>query len=438
MVERGVTVEGVSGTEAGGKLSRAEWALLLILATAQFTHSMDFMILLPLGAHCRDELGISPSQFGYLVAAYGFSAAIAGLLAAWVIDRFDRKPTLLTLYGGLTAGTLLCALLPGYLGLMLARSVAGAFGGILAAFILVIIGDSFPENRRGRATGVVMTAFSVASIAGLPAGILFGDRFGVRSPFGALGIFSLVALVVAYRALPPLRGHLDHPRDSATETWAILRRPAHLRAYVFMIMLVMGSFTISPQFSDFLVHNVGRTQDEVAYVYLFGGLLTFVTMSWVGRLADRLGKRPVFRVMAAATVVVLLGLTNLPAVPLVPVLAVTTVYFVVTSGRWVPAMAMITSTALPRYRGRFMSVNASVQQMSCGLASVVAGLVVDAGPDQHITGYATAGLIAAGCTLISMVLAARIRPAEEEVAGLEADATAPEREVTPAFSGLFE
>ena len=51
-----------------------------------------------------------------------------------------------------------------------------------------------------------MTAFSVASIAGLPAGILFGDRFGVRAPFGALGIFSLVALAAAYRVLPPLRG----------------------------------------------------------------------------------------------------------------------------------------------------------------------------------------------------------------------------------------
>ena len=109
---------------------------------------MDFMVLLPLGPHCREELGINPSQFGYLVAVYGFAAAVAGMLAAWFIDRFDRKPTLLVLYGGLTAATLLCAAAaPTYGWLLAARAAAGAFGGIMAAFILVIIGDTFPENR---------------------------------------------------------------------------------------------------------------------------------------------------------------------------------------------------------------------------------------------------------------------------------------------------
>jgi len=406
-------VEVLAERGQSSRLTRSEWVLLLVLATAQFTHSMDFMVLLPLGPHCREELGINPAQFGGLVAVYGFAAAIAGVLAAWFIDRFDRKSALMVLYSGLTAGTLLCAVAPSYAWLLVARAAAGAFGGILAAFILVIIGDTFPENRRGRATGVVMTAFSVASIAGLPAGILFGDRFGVGAPFGALGLFSLLAVVVAYRVLPPLRGHIHSRRDSLAETWAILTQPAHLRAYMFMIMLVMGSFTIAPQFSDYLVHNVGRGNDDLAGVYLCGGLLTFITMPWIGRLADRVGKRIVFRVMAALTVVMLLVLTNLPVLPLAVVLIATTAYFVVTSGRWVPAMAMITSTALPRYRGRFMSLNASVQQMACGLAAVVAGLVVGEGPGGKLTGYTTAGIIAALCTLVSMVLAGRLRPAEE-------------------------
>jgi predicted MFS family arabinose efflux permease len=394
-------------------LTRAEWLLLLVLAAVQFTHSMDFMVMMPLGPQCRQELSLSPQQFAIVVSSYGFSAAVAGFLAAFFIDRFDRKITLLVLYAGLTAGTFLCAVAPGYWSLMLARTVAGAFGGVGGAFILVIIGDAFPEIRRGRATGVVMTAFSIASIAGLPAGIMLGNRFGVRTPFGVLGLFSLVIWVLAFKILPPLRAHLGRRHQSVADTLTMLRQPAHLRAYAFMVMLVLGSFTIAPHFSDYLVHNVGRDKDELAYVYLCGGLLTFVTLPQVGRCADRFGKRPIFRIMAGCTLVTILVLTNLPVAPLILILAVTTLYWIFTSGRWVPAMALVTSSALPRYRGSFMSVTASLQQMAIGLAAVVAGLVVGETEDGGITGYSLAGLIAAASTGISMLLVGRLRIARE-------------------------
>lgn len=411
--ERETLVESDAQRELAKGLTRAEWLLLLVLAAVQFIHSMDFMVMMPLGPQCREELTITPRQFAVVVSSYGFSAAIAGLLAAFFIDRFDRKTTLLTLFTGLTAGTLLCAAAPGYWSLMLARTVTGAFGGVGGGFILVIIGDAFPEMRRGRATGVVMTSFSIASIAGLPAGIMLGNRFGVRAPFGVLGLFSLAIWVVAFKVLPPMRGHLVRERRSAAETWNILRHPSHLRAYIFMIMMVLGSFTIAPHFSDFLVHNAGREKDELAYVYFFGGLLTLVTLPLVGRCADRFGKRVVFRLLAGCTLVSILALTNLPATRLLPVLVVTSSYWIFSSGRWVPAMALITSSALPRYRGSFMSINSSMQQMAMGMAAVVAGALVGEAESGEITGYAAAGLIAACSTGISMLLAGRLRVAEE-------------------------
>src|SRR5262249_45890958 len=320
-------------------LTRSEWLLLLVLAAIQFTHSMDFMILMPLGPKYEEELGIGPQEFDWVVGSYGYSAALSGFLATWFIDRFDRKIALLSLYTGLTLGTLFCAIAPGYGWLMLARCVAGAFGGIGGSFILVIIGDSFPEVRRGRATGVVMTAFSLASIAGLPVGILLGNRFGAQTPFAVLGVFCILVLAFALKTLPSMRGHLGRRSQSARETWAVLTQPVHIRAYLFVIMLVMGTFVIAPNFSDYLVHNVGREKDDLAYVYFSGGLLTFVTLPLVGRWADRFGKRIIFRIMAACTLATLLVLTNFPAAPLAPVLVVTTCYWIFSSGRWVPAMA---------------------------------------------------------------------------------------------------
>jgi predicted MFS family arabinose efflux permease len=413
-----------NGQEFERDLTRGDWLLLIVLAAIQFTHSMDFMVMLPLGPQCRDQFKITPGQFSVLVSAYGFSAAIGGLLAAWFVDHFSRKTALLTLYAGFTAGTLMCAVPAGYWWLVLARGVAGAFGGVVAAFVLVIIGDAFPESQRGRATGVVMTAFSIASIAGLPAGILLGNRLGVLAPFGVLGVLALGILSLIYWVFPPMKAHLIERRSSPVSTWTVLAKPSHLRAYAFMIMLVMGTFTLAPHFSDFLVHNVGRHKDDLAWIYLCGGAFTFVTLPRIGRYADRFGKRVVFRLMAACTMFTLLLLSNLPVAPLGLVLIVTTLYWVVTSGRWVPAMAMITSSALPRYRGSFMSVNASVQQMACGLAAVVAGAVVGETSDGKLTGYALAGVIAAVATAVSIILASGLRPADE-TASLEAASEEP-------------
>ncbi len=407
-------MEYEAGRDFDTALTRADWLLLLVLSAIQFTHSMDFMVLMPLGPQCREEMGLSTGQFSIVVASYGISAAVAGLVAASFIDRLGRKTALLSLYAGFILGTLLCAAAPSYGWLLLGRSIAGAFGGIVGALILVIIGDVFPEVQRGRATGVVMTAFSVASVFGLPVGIVFGNRYGIGTPFAILGGIALAVWLLAYRILPPLRGHLGSQRQSASQTWTVLAHPIHLRAYAFMIMLVLGSFTLAPHFSDFLVHNVGREKNDLAYVYFCGGLLTFVTLPRIGRLADRFGKRVVFQVMAVCTALTLLVLANLPPLSLMPLLAVTTLYFIVTSGRWVPAMALITSSALPRYRGSFMSITSSVQQMAIGLASLLAGAVVGERGGQ-ITGYSIAGAIAAVSTLLSIGLAARIRPAEEAV-----------------------
>jgi predicted MFS family arabinose efflux permease len=277
-----------------------------------------------------------------------------------------------------------------------------------------------------------MTAFSIASIAGLPTGIMLGNRFGVRAPFGVLGIFSLVIWILAFKILPPMRGHLGRQHESVGETLAMLRQPAHLRAYAFMVMLVIGSFTIAPHFSDFLVHNVGREKNELAYVYLCGGLLTLITLPQIGRFADRFGKRLIFRIMAGCTLVTILALTHLPAAPLGSILVVTTLYWIFTSGRWVPAMALVTSSALPRYRGSFMSVNASLQQMAIGLAAVIAGAVVGEAETGQLTGYSTAGFIAAASTGVSILLVGRLRAANEIA---ESAVAVDSLEESPAMAG---
>src|SRR6266478_6612963 len=171
-----------------------ERSLLLVLAAIQFTATVDFLIILPLGPQYMRVFGITPAQFGMIVSAYALSAGVSGIAAGFFLDRFDRKRALLGLYLGFAIGTLCCARAPSYHLLVAARVLAGAFGGVAGALILAIIGDVIPEERRGAATGLVMSSFSVASICGVPIGLLLATHVNWHIPFFVLAALSLVIL----------------------------------------------------------------------------------------------------------------------------------------------------------------------------------------------------------------------------------------------------
>jgi predicted MFS family arabinose efflux permease len=403
---------------ARSRWSPSELALLLVLAAAQFTLIIDFVIIMPLGPVVKRALALSNQQFGWVVSAYGFSACATGLLGAVLLDYFDRKRALLLLFAGFTGGTLLCAFAPNYAVLLLGRAVAGGFAGVMGANVLAIVGDVFPESRRATAMGVVMSAFSVASILGIPAGIFLANHSGWQAPFLVLGALCFPVLLWAGLVLPPLRGHLGRrpaagPYGMLTNLGAVLLHPNHLRAYALMTAVVMATFTIVPFLSIYLVNNVGRSMAELPYVWLCGGLATLLTTTPVGMLADRWGKLPVFRGMALLCLVPVLLITNLPPTTLLLTLLATTLFMVLSSGRMVPAMAMITASAAPRHRGSFMSVNSSVQQMVMGAAPLLAGLLLGAEPEgqtaRPLQGFPLVGLISAAAMIASVLLAGRLR-----------------------------
>src|SRR5262249_20085559 len=158
---------------------------------------------------------------------------------------------------GFTLGTLLCAAAPDYGWLLAGRALAGGFGGIAAANVLTIIGDAFPDRRRGMATGVVMSAFSVSSVVGVPLRLVLADGVGSwRSPFYALTGGSVGVWLLAVFGVPPLRGHLGSPFVRKASIWRVLARPAHVRAFALMMGIVFGGFLMFPYVASFLVKNL--------------------------------------------------------------------------------------------------------------------------------------------------------------------------------------
>jgi predicted MFS family arabinose efflux permease len=393
----------------------AERVLLVTLAGIQFAHILDFMIMMPLGPILMRELDISAHAFALLVSSYTFTAALSGVLAALFVDRFERKRLLLTMFGLFALATLACGLAPNYTSLLAARGLAGAFGGVLGAMVHTIVGDLVPFERRGRASGTIMSAFSLATVAGVPLSLYLANWFGWRFPFFFIATLSILLLLLGLKHLPQLRGHLPSALVSEAERahpfvamFEVLKDANHRRALAFMALMIMGGFTVIPFITIYATANVGIRQEDIPYMYLAGGCATFFTARWIGRLADAHGKVRVFRWIAVASLLPLFVQTHLPPVPLWVLVACATVFFILVPGRMVPAMAIMSSAVQTRLRGTFLSLNGAVQNLSSGVASLLGGLLIEM-EGGRVVGYGNAGLLAMGATLITLVLVGRIR-----------------------------
>ncbi len=393
---------------------RERW-LLLTLASIQFTSVLDFMIMMPLGPQLTQLFGISAGQFGFLVSAYTFSAGLSGLLAATYIDQFGRKRMMLTLYPLFGLAALACSFAPSFEWLLTARVASGFFGGVLMALSQTIVAEVIPFERRGRAMGVVMTSFSVATVAGVPLALFLASHFNWHAPFLAIALLVSLVILGAAKTLPSLKEHLTvHASENAALSMlanlrAVLVDPNHLRAYAMSASMVFAGFAVIPYITLYLQFNAGFSAEQIPYVYLSGGICTLVSARFIGHWSDRAGKAFAFRRLALMMPLPLLGMTLAAGLPMAGILVVSSLLFVVMSGRMIPGMALIGASADPQRRGSFMTLNSAVQSLAMGLAALVGGQILGRDAEGHLTHYWVAALIGGGASMLSFVLASKLR-----------------------------
>lgn len=403
-----------------------ERLLLLTLTAVNFTHIMDFMIMMPLGPQLMALFNITPQQFGFAVSAYAITAGCTSFAAAFFVDRFDRKSMLLFAYIGFVIGTFSCAFAPTYVLLVAARVLAGLFGGMIGAQVLSIVSDTFEYERRGRAMGSLMTAFSLASVMGVPAGLWLAARYSWHAPFLVVGGLGVLIIGMIAALIPPMTKHLQRQVDASNPDEKlgqiaqqvrvspfqvltnIAQSPRQLWALTFSAVLMVGHFCIIPYIAPTLVSNVGYSQDNIFLIYFVGGLLTIFTSPLVGRLADWKGKYPVFAVFALLSLIPVWLITHLWPTPMWVVLTVAGLFFILVNGRMVPMQAMVSNVVPPQQRGGFMSINSSVQQLASGLAATIGGAIIVKTADGRIEHYGWVGYLAMALILVSVFLAKKV------------------------------
>jgi MFS family permease len=128
----------------------------------------------------------------------------------------------------------------------------------------------------------------------------------------------------------------------------------------------------------------------------------------IGHRADLRGKIKIYRLVAFLALIPLFVVTHIGAAPLWVWLACTTTFFILVSGRMIPAMAIITSAAQPKLRGTFMSLNATVQAFAMGLATSLAGFIITQNGAGQIIDYGLVGYVAMAANVLAILFVSRI------------------------------
>jgi MFS transporter, DHA1 family, inner membrane transport protein len=390
-------------------MTKKERILLFILASLNFTHILDFMIMMPLSNYLIPYFKITAMEFSILVASYSISAFLSGLIIAMVIDRFDRKKSLLIAYIGFLIGTISCGFAPTYGLLLAARIFAGLFGGIIGAQVLAIVADLFSYERRGRAMGAVMSAFAVASILGVPISLYLTNlfRFDWHVPFILIGSLAAVFVPLIIKFVPSITSHIVERDTSVSPFHALItvcKVPEQRSALIFSCLLMMGHFLIIPFINPYLEHNKGFSKDIIPMIYLCGGVASLFAAIFLGRFSDRVGKLPVFSWSVFFSLFMVLVITTMPNVHFSIVLGFFAIWFVLATGRAITAQAMISEVVSPERRGSFMSVNGSVQQLGSGVAALSAGAIVITERSGKILQYNWVGYLSILVLVVSLII----------------------------------
>lgn len=392
-------------------MSWKERMMLLLLAALNFTHILDFMIMMPLGNYLMPHFKIGTREFSFLVTAYSGSAAISGFAAAFFVDRFDRKKVLLFGYSGFIAGTIACGFAPTNAWLLVARLVAGFFGGLIGAQVLSMVSDLFGYERRARAMGAVMSAFAVASTLGIPFALYLSNLISWHAPFylvGGLGLL-IIPLIVYY--LPSMTSHIQQGAG-AGEKWKILtgvlEDPRQRNALIFSGLVIMGHFMIIPFINPFMEFNNGYPRSVTPLIYLVGGISSFVSANVLGYLADKSGKLKVFIICVILSLFLVYGITHIDHLPFTLVLVMFGIWFILSTGRGVTSQALISNVVPPEKRGGFMSFNGSIQQLGTTVAATIAGFVVTRSADGKIVHYEWLGYLSIVVLLLCAWLGQKI------------------------------
>ena len=208
-------MSSTSSIPASGKITGVQVRIVAVVVLGAFLALLNQTVMSPALPVIMADFGIDASTAQWIMSIYPLVSGIMVPVSAYLIDKFSTRKLFFGALVAFAAGTLLCAVAPDFLWLIVGRVLQAAGSGVLMPLVAVVPMLVFPVEKRGTAMGMAGIVMSCAPAAGpvLAGGII--DAWGWRMMFWAMIPLAILVLAVSFFLLTNVgelkRPHLDVP-----------------------------------------------------------------------------------------------------------------------------------------------------------------------------------------------------------------------------------
>ncbi len=363
-----------------------------------FSASSQIMIIAPILPLVGDELGIREALLGTLVSAYSVMVGIFAVISGPFSDRVGRRQILLAGTGLMTAGLAAHLLVTDYTSFMAVRILTGVAGGILSGSAVSYVGDYFPYERRGWATGWVMSGAAFGQILGIPLGVVLAGAYGFRTPFILFAVCMAATFILILLRLP--QPDVERSANPVTLRGALRDYRGMLDTHgvkaacgAFFLMFLGVSFYVV-YLPTWLEREIGATANQIGLLFLVGGVANVLVGPQAGRISDRVGRKGI--ILFSCT-----GLSVVMALTTVVVGSVTAAFpyfflvMALVAMRIGPFSALLTALVSDKRRGSLLSLTVALGQVGFAVGATLSGFIYESsgfGPTAVLAGLSVMGM----------------------------------------------
>ncbi|MFN1833910.1 MFS transporter [Balneola sp. MJW-20] len=352
------------------------YLIIFALWLLVFAASSQVMIISPILPRISEQLSTPLEALGTLVTVYASMVGLFAIIMGPLSDRIGRRKILLIGTGGISLFLILHYFVTDFYGLLMVRALAGMAGGVLSGSAVAYVGDFFPYEKRGWANGWIMSGIAMGQILGIPMGTVLAEQMGFRFPFVLFGIIMSMTFILIYFKVPQpdvdLSAEKVTLKGSLAKYWKLLKR-SEVRAVAVSYMFMFLSISVFVvYFPTWLEETFEVSGNEIASLFLVGGVANVITGPIAGRLSDKVGRKSIVIFSCIGLSLVMYFTTTL-----ITEFWISYILFFITmmlvAMRISPFQALSTELVRSNNRGSLMSLLIAIGQIGYGLGGSLAG-----------------------------------------------------------------
>ncbi|MCM3368695.1 MFS transporter [Bacillus safensis] len=368
-------------------------AVVYLLALAAFLIGTIEYIITGIIQMVADDLQVTTSAAGLLVTSLALSAAIGAPIVIALTINIDRRKILSWMLIIFTLSNIITSVSHSFEMVLMTRVLQGISGGTAIVVAMAVATRLVEREKRGTAIGIILMGLSSSLVLGVPIGTFLSSMMGWKALFAAIGLITLIPLIVVYRRIPSIK---EQEPVTLGMQLSILKDKRILLAVAVTLFYVGGYSTLFTYLTPFLQESANLSITEISGILLLAGICSFLGSSLGGVAADKKG--PTFTIFSGIILqIIMLMLLTFVTGNLVVMVAVIMIWMIATWSTS-PAQQLYLVTLVPKSPDIALSVNTSFIQFGFALGSGLGGLVLSRTSILHLS------WISAGTVLLALLM----------------------------------